>query len=204
MKLVQPATAGVGVAEHQAHGAAIAPAALQDPCHPGGGCRIEIGPLLQPRVPPGFDGRPVLGVALQRAVVAVAESQCRLFEPAGDLVCVVVCVVEAEAAVAVAAGDDVQLLVGVQGDVHDRFLGVAVEPVPVGRAHGGGRTRAPKRTRKFRRPGPGPAAVQDRTGAAAARRRRQQTLRRLRQPRARPAGGSRRKARCRPALSLRR
>lgn len=120
--LIQPALAGDGVAKHQPHLVAIAPATLQRLGRLRVGAGGEVGLPRQRRASPGIDGAQVLGVAVQRAVVAGNEGKFGPLQVGGDLVGMTARVVEAQACVAIAAGDDLQPLFGIQGHVHGGFL----------------------------------------------------------------------------------
>lgn len=86
------------------------------------GIRVEVVLLRQRRASPGIDGGRVFGVPIQRAVVSGNEGQSGLLQSGCDLVGIAARVVEAQASVAIATGDDLQPLFGVQGHVDGGYL----------------------------------------------------------------------------------
>ena len=121
--LFQPGFAGKRVAKNQANLSFVGPTGLQNLGGPGIGTWIEVRRARQRRLAPGLDGMAILLVTSESGIVLVREGEVGSAQFVGNQVGVVAGVGKAEAGIALAAIDDIELLFGIDADlVHLGFL----------------------------------------------------------------------------------
>lgn len=121
--LFQPGFAGKRVAQNQADLSFVGSTGFQNLGGPGVGTWIEVGRARQRRLAPGLDGMAILLVTSESGIVLIRVGEVGSAQFVGNQVGMVAGVGKAEAGIALAAIDDIELLFCIDADlVHLGFL----------------------------------------------------------------------------------